>query len=168
MSASHPQGEALAAQLLWVHDMVRRDLDTVTKLADEVAKGLSADAVTAALRALQVNGPLWQLKVNCLQYCNVVHGHHRIESAAIFPALRATNPDLGPVVDRLEAEHVRVTRLLEETEAAARGLGGGDDSAARDRLVAALRALAADLLPHLDYEEEHILDTIRTWSGVPR
>ncbi|WP_326596919.1 hemerythrin domain-containing protein [Streptomyces sp. NBC_01803] len=168
MSAPHPQGEALAAQLLWVHDMVRRDLDTVQKLADEVAEGLAADAVTAALRALQVNGPLWQLKVNCLQYCNVVHGHHRVESAVIFPALRRTNPALDPVVDRLEADHLRVTKLLDDTEAAARGLGGGDDSAARGRLVAALKALAADLLPHLEYEEEHILDTMRTWAGLPR
>ncbi|WP_059012486.1 hemerythrin domain-containing protein [Streptomyces specialis] len=168
MSAPRTQGEALAQQLLWVHEMVRRDLDTVLALADEVANGLTADAVTAALRALQVNGPLWQLKVNCLQYCGVVHGHHRIESAAIFPALRRTNPALDAVVDRLEADHVRVTRLLEDTEAAARGLGGSEDAASRERLVAALKALAADLLPHLDYEEEHILDTIRTWTGLPR
>jgi len=33
--------------------------------------------------------------------------------------------------------------------------------------VIALEQLAADLLMHLDYEEEHTAAILRTWSGWP-
>ena len=100
----------------------------------------------ADLRNLASTGPLWQLKVNCLQYCRFVHSHHTGESAMIFPALRRSNPALNPVIDRLEADHARVADLLDQVEGAARSLGGSDDGPARARLAEALGTLAVDLL----------------------
>lgn len=163
----NPVGEAMVEELRWVHDMVRRDLDTVRRLADEVAAGLAAGEARDRLATLATSGPLWQLKVNCLRYCAFVHGHHNLESLLLFPALRRTNPALNPVVDKLEADHAAISDLLDTVEAAARALAG-DNAEARDRLVAALRDLATDVLDHLRYEEDHISDTLRTWTEWPR
>ena len=168
-SAASPNrwGDAMVAELRWVHDMIRQDLATVRRMADEVAAGLPAADVRAGLESLATSGPLWQLKINCLQYCRFVHTHHHVESIMLFPQLRRSNPALNPVVDKLEADHASVSDLLDEVEAAAQALRDQEDPALRDRLVTALRNLGTDLLAHLQYEEENISDTLRTWTAWP-
>jgi hypothetical protein len=163
----NPRGEALVAELRWVHDMIRRDLRTVRQMAADVASGRPADEVRAGIRSLAASGPLWQLKINCLHYCRLVHSHHGAESMALFPALRQANPGLSPVVDKLEADHRSVATLLGEVETAAQALGGGQDPEVRERLTLALHSLSETLLAHLSYEEEQISDTLRTFSGWP-
>jgi Hemerythrin HHE cation binding domain len=162
-----PLGEALVKELKWVHDMIRRDLAAVRRMAADVAAGLAAADVRVQLASLATNGPLWQLKINCLQYCHFVHSHHHAESLLLFPELRRSTPALDAVVDKLEADHTRVSDLLDEVEAAARALGGQGDASTRQRLVEALQRLAADLLAHLQYEEEQISGTLRTWTRWP-
>jgi hypothetical protein len=162
-----PRGEALVAELRWVHDMIRRDLRTVRQMAADVASGRPADEVRAGIRSLAASGPLWQLKINCLHYCRFVHSHHGAESMALFPALRQANPGLNAVVDKLEADHRSVATLLGEVEGAAQALGDGADHAARQRLALALHNLSETLLAHLSYEEEHISDTLRTFRRWP-
>jgi iron-sulfur cluster repair protein YtfE (RIC family) len=161
-------GEGLAAELVWVHDMIRRDLETVRRLASEVARGLPGQDAQAGIRSLAASGPLWQLKINCLQYCRFVHMHHHAESVMLFPELRRANPALNPVVDRLEADHASVAGLLDEVEAAAQALSDREDPALRERLSGALQDLSADLLDHLRYEEDNISGTLRTWTAWPR
>jgi hypothetical protein len=155
-------------------------------MAADVAAGLPADEISAAIRTLATGGPLWQLRINCLQYCRFVHSHHHAESVMLFPELRRADPALNPVVDKLEADHVHVSGLLEDVEAAVRGLrlaedhgapehddasrndsATENDGAPRQRLVAALDTLSADLLAHLQYEEEQISGTLRTWTMWP-
>lgn len=160
-------GDALVAELRWVHDLIRRDLRTVRQLAAEVASGRPAEEVRAGIRSLAAGGPLWQLKLNCLHYCHFVHSHHGAESIALFPALRRVNPELDPVVDKLEADHLSVSALLGAVETAARELGGAEDPAGRERLALALHNLSEELLAHLSYEEEQISDTLRTLSRWP-
>jgi hypothetical protein len=156
---SHPLGEAFFEELQWVHGMIRRDLETVRGLAER-ARELPADELAAEVSALRANGPLWALKVNCLHYCRFVHGHHHLEDVALFPALRAADPELTPVVDRLEGDHRRVAAQLDEVEAAV----AADD---RDRLVPALNALTETLLEHLAFEEESIGPTLRSLDRHP-
>jgi iron-sulfur cluster repair protein YtfE (RIC family) len=158
-------GEALLRELQMVHDMVRHDLAVCRALADEVAAGVAPEQVHARITSLRTSGPLWKLRVNCLYYCRVVHTHHRIEDATLFPAVRRTNPELGPVVDRLEADHKRVSHLLDEVEDGAEALENHDDTAARTRLVAALNDLAGDLLAHLEFEEEAIGSALLAWKA---
>ena len=54
---------------------------------------------------------------DCLRYCSHVHAHHGAEDALLFPVLRAADPSIGSVVDRLEADHARVSHLLHVVEA---------------------------------------------------
>jgi Hemerythrin HHE cation binding domain len=120
------QGKAIFQELLWVHGAIRRDLATVEELAAEVLAGLPAEEARERVEELKTNGPLWRLKVNCLRYCRFVHSHHNAEDALFFPTLRAANPGLAPVVDKLEADHRTVSDLLDEVEVAAGDLDGDD------------------------------------------
>jgi hypothetical protein len=148
--------------------MLRRDLSIVRELADRVEAGLPADELRTQLRSLETTGPLWQLRVNCLQYCRFVHGHHRLEDIAIFPAIRRSDPGLGSVVDRLQADHRRVSELLDDIEEAAQALTQTGAAAGRRRVTAALRELESHLLAHLDFEEESVGPAIRRWEQIPR
>ena len=137
-------------ELKWVHGMLRRDLQACRELAATAADGASAGDLRAGIESLQTGGPLFQLRVNCLQYCTFVHHHHALEDTSLFPAIRHARPDLASAVDRLEADHRLVSRMLGEIEAAAADL---DSPAARGRLVDALTELAEHLTEHLDFEE---------------
>ena len=107
--------------------------ENLQALADQVA-GATPEHIRAQIESLQTSSPLWKLRVNCLYYCRVVHAHHSIEDAMMFPALQQVNPDLGPVVD--------------------------DSTGIRERIVTALGGLATDLLAHLAFEEEALGPTI--------
>jgi hemerythrin superfamily protein len=154
------QGKALFQELLWVHGAIRRDLETVRTLAGEVGDGLPAADARARIEALKTDGPLWQLKVNCLRYCRFVHMHHNAEDTLFFPRLREADPEVGPVIDKLEADHRVVSELLDRIEASAAAME-------RERLVEALESLAGELLAHLDFEEEAAGPTIRSLERHP-
>jgi hypothetical protein len=158
-------GDGLVAELKWVHGMIRRDLEAVRWLAGELENGMSGPDAAGTVADLAIGGALWQLKINCLQYCRFVHMHHHGESAMLFPLLRQSNPALGAVVDKLEADHARVSDLLEEVSAAAAALADREDAGVRKRLIVALAELSDDLLAHLQFEEDNISATLRTWTS---
>jgi hypothetical protein len=164
---SNPRGDALIEELMWVHRMIRTDLGTVRRLADEVLAGLPAGEVRGGIQSLAASGPLWSLRLNCLYYCRVVHAHHHGESHLLFPAIRAAHPAMTAVVDRLEADHVAVAGMLQDIESAAADLVDGDTPQTRRRVVDALTALAERLLVHLDYEEEQLGPVLRAWDRWP-
>ena len=123
-------------------------------------------ALQTELRELKTGGPLWQLKVNCLRYCRVVHLHHGLEDSLLFPALREVDPDAAPVIDRLEADHRRVSDLLDAVEAAAARLTESEGDA-RAEVVRTLEALHGHLLEHLDYEEANAGPVLRRLERLP-
>jgi hypothetical protein len=155
------RGRALFEELVWIHSIIRRDLETVEQLACDVEDGLPGEAVQDVLAQLKTAGPLWQLKVNCLRYCRLVHAHHGAEDVLLLPALRTANPSIGPVVDRLEADHARVSGLLDAIEEAARALTETDGDDARQLVIGGLGELRVHLLEHLDYEERNAGPTMR-------
>jgi hypothetical protein len=155
------RGRALYELLLTVHAHIRRDLDTVQRLAADVRDGLAPERMREQLRELKRGGMLWQLQVGCLRYCSFVHLHHRLEDRELFGELRAVNPAIAPVVQRLEADHRRVADDLVAVEAAAVALEQDDGSAARQAVVDTLGTLERNLLEHLDFEELSIATTIR-------
>ena len=118
------------------------------------------------LDEIKRDGMLWRLQVNCLRYCRFVHLHHNAEDRDFFPELRETNPAINPVIDRLQADHRRVSDELDAVEAAANALAEDDGEQTRRAVVDTLRALGENLLAHLDYEELNIQATvlrIREW-----
>jgi hypothetical protein len=160
-------GDPLVREFLWIHSMVRHDLQAVRDLVDAINSGVATEAVQDTIRSLQTLSPLWQLRVNCLRYCRFVHAHHGLEDVQLFPALRRSDPSLGPTVDRLEADHRAVSDLLDDVEALAVQLGPRDDEGVRAQLVNALEKLSDVLLAHLEFEEGSIIPTMRGWTHWP-
>lgn len=166
MAADSPGGHLLA-ELKWVHGILRHDLRVLQELAAQIGSGAPSAQAGDTIRALRVRSPLWQMRVNCLRYCQFVHSHHGAEDVMLFPALRRSNPALGPTVDRLEADHRRISDLLDQVESLADLLGENDSDDTRGRLIHALQELGPQLLEHLDFEEESIGPTLGQWTRRP-
>jgi hypothetical protein len=155
------RGRAMYRMLLAVHAHIRRDLEIVQGLAAQVLDGLAGDHLREQLHTLKRDSILWRLEVNCLRYCSFVHLHHHAEDTHFFGELRSANPEINPVIDRLQAEHRRVSDDLDATEAAAHVLERDESREARQAVVDALDVLRQNLLAHLDYEELSIETTVR-------
>ena len=158
-------GQSFVSELLWVHDMIRRDLIAVRKLAADALEGAPPEDLSAEIESLQTKGPLWKLRMNCLHYCRFVHGHHSLEDQALFPALLHSNPGLSPVIDKLTADHRAIAVYLDEIAESIGELQWDETPSSRQRLAAALDSLSEHLLEHLDYEEEALSPTLRSWAG---
>jgi Hemerythrin HHE cation binding domain len=161
------RGRVLYEMLLSVHGHIRSELGSVERLAAEVVDGLSADGLNQQLEALRSNSVLWQFQVSCLRYCRLVHLHHHAEDVEFFDELEETNPAIGPVVERLRAEHREVSEHLDAVEAAARALTAADSVDARRAVFDALEALQGHLLAHLEYEERSVAATARRLRDLP-
>lgn len=161
-------GEHLVKELRWIHGVLRRDLNQLRQLADEIQRGSAPDRVRATVRSLQTRSPLWQLRTNCLTWCRLVHSHHGNEDVRLFPALRRTNPALIPAVNRLQSDHRRISDLLDQVMSLADLLGGDDRPETRKRLLLTLAEVRTALLAHLDLEEATIIPTVRQWRDWPR
>lgn len=164
---SAPPREGMFRELLYIHTLLRRDLQTVCRLANEAREGRSAESILAEVRELQTNSPLWRLKHGCLYYCRFVHTHHTIEDAALFPAVRRLEPSLKSVVDRLEEDHLTVHHITERIAAVAESVVTDTSGASRSELVDALTDLETHLLSHLAFEEDSLGPLLSTWDHWP-
>ncbi len=161
------RGRVIYKMLLGVHAAVRTDLERVERLAAQALGGVPVEELADGLDELKRSGTLWRLRIDCLRYCYFVHSHHNAEDVAFFPELRDTNPAINPVIDRLEADHRRVSELLDEVEAAARALADHEGESARRAVATALQTLGEELLSHLDYEERNLEMTILRLRDYP-
>lgn len=105
----------------------------------------------------------WTLGAYCESYCRIVTGHHTLEDRSVFPHLRSRDPAVGPVLDRLHAEHEVVAAVLEDVDRALVGLvsadttvGGAPTSTALETLSGTVDHLTEVLLSHLAYEEREL------------
>lgn len=159
--------EGMFRELLYIHAMLRRDLQTVQRLASDVREGVGAANILARVRELETRSPLWQLKFGCLHYCRFVHAHHTIEDAAIFPMVRKHDPSLNRVVDRLEEDHLKVHHITERITAAAEAVPSDEAGENRAALIGALGELEEHLLDHLTFEEESLGPLLNSWDHWP-
>ena len=120
-------------ELRGVHEMIRRDLAHVTLLAEDAAGGAAPEEIRERVAALKSSSILWQLKLGCLRHCRFVEAHHGLEDRAIFPVIRRVDPELDPVVDKLESDHRAVAEHVHELEAAAAALDGTEEPDGRGR-----------------------------------
>ena len=101
----------------------------------------------------------WTLGTFCATYCRVVAHHHTLEDRSVFPHLERSDPELAPVIDRLEQEHEIIAELLERVDRAlvalvsAEGDGIADVRGTIDLLTDALRS-------HFSYEERELIEPL--------
>ena len=157
----------LLDELKWVHNLLRQDLAICRQLGADVALGASANEVRTRIDEMQARGGLFQLRMNCLRHCRFVHAHHGHEDMMLFPAVRDAAPALSAVVDRLEADHRKISGLLDDVESAARQLAPDGDAPTRQHLVGLLEELSQHLLEHLAFEEESLAPVLQSWSRWP-
>ena len=162
-----PPREGMFRELLYIHTHLRRDLQTVRRLAEQARDGLSPATILAEIRNLETTSPLWQLKFGCMHYCRFVHTHHTIEDAAVFPMVRKHDPSLNSVVDRLEEDHLTVHHITERIAATAANVADDASGISRYELVEALTDLETHLLEHLDFEEQSLGPLLSTWDHWP-
>ena len=156
----HDEDEPLYRELVMIHGMLRSGLATVAELARRTAEGADDAEIVRDVEALARDSALWRLRSSCLYQCRFVHGHHGLEDAVLFPAVRANAPAIGAEVDRLEADHRVIAEHLATVEDAAAGLTDGLPGDRR-RLVDALHRLETDLLDHLGREETLLRPVLR-------
>ena len=65
--STHPTGEALLEELLWVHGIIRSNLDTIKGLIEQVAGGAPASQVRAQVEELASSSVVWRLRVDCMR-----------------------------------------------------------------------------------------------------
>lgn len=130
-------------QLLGDHQALRQQLDA---MAGHAATARSSPAAAApGLRAV-----LGRLS-------SIVRAHEPLEAQLLYPALRRRCPPLSPVIDRMELEHARLDRMLDELQRRLEPTAISDDASGRAGLVRALEQLAAASLGHMAVEESYLL-----------
>jgi hypothetical protein len=145
--------------LIDVHDHLRAELEQVRDLVEQVAAGtLGVGAARSHINTMTMRQNNWTLGTYCESYCRLVTTHHSLEDASLFPHLRRADPDLVPVVDRLQEEHTVIHDVLEGVDKALVALvdGSGDI----DGLRAAVDLLDDTLLSHLSYEERELVEPL--------
>ena len=147
-------GESYVQELLWVHDMIRRDLVAVRRLAADALDGAPPEDLSAEIESLQTKGPLWKPRMNCMHYCRFVHGHHSLEDQAMFRPYWSRTPNSRRCSTSLKADHREIAVYLDEIAESIGELQWDETPSSRQRLAAALDRLSEHLLVHLDYEEE--------------
>jgi hypothetical protein len=166
----HRSGRRYSAQqraapevLLSVHHHLRAELAEVRAVTEQVRLGaISVGVARSALNDLAIRQNTWTLGAYCQSYCRLVAHHHSLEDHSVFPRLRRSDPELGPVLDRLQLEHGVIGESLDGVDRALVDLvraSGGEDGHAHtvDALRHQVDRLTDVLLSHLAYEEREIL-----------
>jgi hypothetical protein len=149
-----------AQALRMIHDHLRHEMAQVVRAVEAAAlDARRAGDARALVQDLTMGTNYRALGSFCGRYCQVVDVHHRIEDAVLFPDLRAADPALAPVLDRLSEEHVVVHEVLVELDRALVALVTAGEPEL-PRVTAAVERLSDDLMNHLAYEEAELLPAL--------
>jgi hypothetical protein len=153
--------------LVAIHDHLREELDRLGDMVDQLRAGtLDAGAARSHVAQMTMRQNAWTVGAYCASYCRLLTLHHTIEDQRMFVDLRAGEPSLGPVIDRLAADHVIISGVMDEVDRAlvalvgAAGSGGGAEVGGIDGVEAAVGRLTEQLLTHLEEEEAALLGAI--------
>jgi alkanesulfonate monooxygenase SsuD/methylene tetrahydromethanopterin reductase-like flavin-dependent oxidoreductase (luciferase family) len=153
------RGRAAGRHLIDIHDHLRSELGQVRDLIGQVRAGaVDAAGARSAINEMTMRQNDWTLGAYCASYCRVVTGHHTLEDEAIFPHLRASEPGLAPVIDRLAGEHKVIHQVLDDLDTALVALLR--DPADFTPLQQAADLLTDTMLSHLAYEEAQLVEPL--------
>ncbi len=152
-------GRAGQQTLLAIHQHLRQELTRLREVIVEVGEGrTTASAARTYLNDMTMRQNYWTLGAFCTAYCRVVSVHHAIEDQQLFPDLKAADQSLGPVLERLHADHEAIAKLLAEIDEALVAMI--EDDHRLDRTQGAVARLSEALLAHLALEEDSLLEPI--------
>jgi hypothetical protein len=152
-------GRAGQQTLVAIHQHLRQELARLREVIVEVGQGrTTAAAARSYLNDMTMRQNYWTLGAFCSAYCRVVSVHHAIEDQQLFPDLRAADQSLGPVLERLRADHEAIATLLGEIDASLVAMV--ERSHRLDETQAAVTRLSEALLEHLKLEEDALLEPI--------
>lgn len=150
---------ARGQHLVDVHDHLRGELAQLYEVLEQVEAGtLGAGRARSMINEMTLRQNDWALGAYCQSYCRLVTTHHTIEDTSMFPHLRATEPGLVPVIDRLEEEHHVIARVLDEVDRALVAVVAGEHDTTP--LRTAVDLLADTMHSHLSYEERELVEPL--------
>jgi alkanesulfonate monooxygenase SsuD/methylene tetrahydromethanopterin reductase-like flavin-dependent oxidoreductase (luciferase family) len=160
------RGRLVGQHLIDVHDMLRTELGELRGILAQVRDGaVSAGDARSALNDMALRQNDWTLGAFCSRYCGVVAQHHGLEDDAIFPHLARSEPELGPVIERLTDEHLVIHDAIQAVDhALVDHINHPDDY---DPIQAAIDSLTDSLLSHLSYEEHEIVEPLARLGFYP-
>ena len=155
--------QATGQHLVDVHDHLRGELERLRDVVEQVAQGeTDAGRARNIINELTMRQNNWTLGAYCETYCRLVTGHHTLEDRSVFPHLRHSDPQLAPVIDRLEAEHHVIHDVLEKVDHALVQMVSGERGTSVVR--EAVDLLSATLLSHLSYEERELIPALSRYG----
>ncbi|WP_141014827.1 LLM class flavin-dependent oxidoreductase [Nocardioides sambongensis] len=150
---------ASGQHLVDIHDHLRGELARLYDLIDQVEAGtMDAGRARSLINEMTLRQNDWALGAYCQSYCRLVTTHHTIEDTSMFPHLRASDPELSPVIDRLEEEHHAIARVLDDVDRALVSVVSGVHDTAP--LRASVDLLADTMTSHLSYEERELVEPL--------
>ncbi|HEX3824857.1 MAG TPA: hemerythrin domain-containing protein [Mycobacteriales bacterium] len=152
-------GRAVGQHLIDVHDHLRGELARLQDLVGQLRGGtVDPGQVRGFVNQMTIRQNSWTVGAYCASYCRLLTGHHSLEDEGIFPHLRASEPVLGPVLDRLAEEHVAIHGVLERVDRAFVAFLA--HPAVLDEVETAIDELDSSLLTHLAYEESQLVEPL--------
>ncbi|MFC0453841.1 hemerythrin domain-containing protein [Rhodococcus jostii] len=128
-----------------VHDALRRDLTrTMTALG-------SPQPPNDARRVAIADHLVWMT--------GFLHMHHGAEDE-LWPLIRQRNQDAGVLLDRMAADHARISPAIDRVAAAATNYRVNASPEALEALASSVVALEVELLPHLRREEDEMMPIV--------
>jgi alkanesulfonate monooxygenase SsuD/methylene tetrahydromethanopterin reductase-like flavin-dependent oxidoreductase (luciferase family) len=151
--------QAAGQHLVDIHDALRAELGQLHEVIEQVARGLvDAGSARSMINTMALRQNNWTLGAFCESYCRIVTGHHTLEDRSVFPHLRARDPRLAPVLDRLHEEHEVIAEVLDRVDRALVAVVSEPDGLGQVR--AAVDLLSDTLLSHLSYEERELVEPL--------
>lgn len=157
-----PQQLARPQHLIDIHDHLRQELSRVLEVIEQVREGhLQVGQARSVINTMTMRQNNWTLGGFCAAYCRIVTGHHTLEDRSVFPHLASAEPEVAPVIERLEEEHEIIADVLDRLDRALVAMVDNDGYGAAgrdalDELAAAVALLSDVLLSHLAYEEREL------------
>ena len=153
--------QAAGRHLIDVHDHLRAELAQLRDIVEQVAAGTADPAAARSfITRMTIRQNNWTLGTFCETYCRVVTQHHTLEDHSVFPHLRRREPELAPVLDRLDEEHETIADLLERVDRALVSLVAGDERRHGRTSSGAIDLLTDALLSHFAYEERELIEPL--------
>ena len=159
MTDSAVAGEQGQQLLVTVHNHLRDELEQLRQVIRDVRRGAAEPAEARSyLNQMAMRQNYWTLGAFCANYCRVLSMHHAIEDQRMFPDLRRGDDSLGPVLDRLAAEHEVIAGVLDEVDRGLVAVVSGPDGMAE--LQRAVDLLSDTMTSHLSYEERELVEPL--------